>query len=62
GGNFDFSVSDLTGKILHIEKIKIQRGENRIFFDGSDLPNGFFIYKLSNELGAVSGKMCVSGN
>ncbi len=60
GGNFDFAVSDVFGKALHRQRLTILPGENTIGFDGSYLPNGVYLYSLSNGREVVTQKMLIS--
>ena len=57
---FEFSVSDLTGRVLHREITEVIQGDNILSFDGSELPEGIYIYSLSNEMGRIAGKMIVN--
>lgn len=56
-GRFDFRVFDFTGNMIHREPVQIFQGENRISFNGSNLPNGIYIYTLTDGLTSVSRKM-----
>ncbi|MCO6491469.1 MAG: T9SS type A sorting domain-containing protein [Phaeodactylibacter sp.] len=60
GGTFDFFVSDLLGQRLHRERVTILPGENTIDFDGSHLPNGMYLYSLSNGREMVTRRMAIS--
>lgn len=59
-GDYDFVVSDIFGKTLHRQHVQIHPGENRIDFDGSQLPNGFYLYSISNGREMVSRKLAIS--
>jgi hypothetical protein len=56
-GRFEFRVSDFTGRVMHREPVQIYVGDNRIPFDGGGLPNGIYIYTLSDGIHSVSRKM-----
>ena len=56
---FEFQVHDLLGRTLHRRTIRIDAGENRISFDGSELPDGVYGYSFSNEKGRVASKMLI---
>ncbi len=59
-GNFDLVVSDLLGKTLHRERINLLEGENTLDYDGTKLPEGLYIYTLSDGFNVFSNKMIVS--
>lgn len=59
-GDFDFLVSDVFGKVLHRERVRLHAGENRIEFDGSNLPNGIYLYSISDGHEMVSRKLAIS--
>jgi len=54
-----FEVFDLVGQRIHVEKVNILAGTNRIPFDGSQLQNGVYNYSFSNGQSRVSNKMIV---
>lgn len=58
-GRFDFRVFDFMGKVMHRETVQIYQGQNRISFDGSQLPNGIYIYSLTDGLSSVARKMVI---
>ena len=62
GGIFDFFVSDVMGQRLHREQVTILPGENTIDYNGSHLPNGVYLYSLSNGREMVTRKMVVNRN
>ena len=62
GGTFDFFVSDVMGQRLHREQVTILPGENTIDYNGSHLPNGVYLYSLSNGREMVTRKMVVNRN
>ncbi len=60
GGTFDFIVSDIFGQALYRRRVTILPGGNTIGFDGSHLPNGVYLYSLSNGREMVTQKMLIS--
>ena len=62
GGDFEFAVSDIFGKQLHTEQVRLFEGENVIPFDGSQLASGFYIYSISNGKERLAKKMAVNRN
>ncbi len=58
----EFTVMDFMGKQIHRQEVNILQGDNTLFFDGADLPQGIYVYSLSNEKGKISRKMIVSRN
>lgn len=60
GGAFDFIVSDMLGQQLHRQRVAILPGENTIDFNGSHLPNGVYLYSLSNGREMVTRKLVVN--
>lgn len=61
GGEFEFQVFDLVGRPIESRTVQLQEGHNSIRFDAGTRPDGYYLYHLRHELGAVSGKMCISG-
>ncbi|MCB0570052.1 MAG: T9SS type A sorting domain-containing protein [Phaeodactylibacter sp.] len=59
-GDYDFLLSDILGKVLHRERIHLHAGENRIEYDGSHLPNGVYLYSISDGRDMVSRKLAIS--
>lgn len=59
-GIFQFRVFDVFGKELYSERTRILEGNNTISFDGSRLPNGMYIYTLSDGKASVSKRMIIS--
>ncbi|MCB0563656.1 MAG: T9SS type A sorting domain-containing protein [Phaeodactylibacter sp.] len=60
GGAFDFFVSDVMGQRLYREQVMILPGENIIDYNGSHLPNGVYLYSLSNGREMVTHKMVIN--
>lgn len=56
----EFRVSDFMGRQVHNQVVNIINGNNTLFFNGENLPQGMYIYTLSNEKGKVSGKMLIA--
>lgn len=59
-GQFDFVVRDLLGRQVHRSAVQLQIGDNTVGFDGSQLPNGMYLYSFGMGAAAVSGKMMIS--
>ena len=60
GGTFDFVVSDMLGQRLHRRQVVILQGENTIDFNGGHLPNGVYLYSLSNGKEMVTRKLVIN--
>ena len=58
----EFSVSDFMGRKVHAQMVNIIAGDNTLFFNGENLPQGIYIYSLANAKGKVSDKMILSRN
>ncbi len=58
-GDFDFQVFDLSGKMLHMEKVALTAGYNTFDYDASNLAEGMYIYRLSDGFGSIAEKMIV---
>lgn len=59
-GDFNFAVTDLFGKVVQQSQYQVLPGEQSIEFDGSQLPDGFYLYTFSNGREAVTRKMVIS--
>lgn len=58
-GKFDFRVYDFSGKLMHRQPVQLLKGDNSIPFDGSHLPNGIYVFTLTDGLNSVSRKMVI---
>jgi len=58
-GQFFLQVYDLTGTLQDQQPVHVFPGLNQIEYDGSRLPEGFFIYALTDGFQAVAGKMLI---
>ena len=56
----EFSVRDFMGRVVHSQVVNIVSGDNTLYFNGSELPQGIYVYTLANEKGKVSSKMIIS--
>lgn len=56
-GRFEFRVYDFTGNLILRDPVQLFEGENRIRFFASELPNGIYIYTLTDGINSVSRKM-----
>jgi len=59
-GEFQFTVLDVAGKLIHSEQIQLATGYNTFTYNAADLGAGMYIYAISNGTGAISKKMIVS--
>jgi len=59
-GDYQMQVSDLLGRVVHTRSVPIAEGLNKIEFDGSRLPEGMYLYTLSNGKSQVTRKMSIS--
>ena len=57
--DFRFEVYDLLGRHLHAHSVRLESGYNQITFDAGNLPEGTYVYSLSNGLGRASKRMVV---
>lgn len=57
--DFEFSVYDLLGNRIHFDNIRINEGENRFDFDGSQLDNGMYLYTISKGTATFTSKMVI---
>lgn len=58
-GNYIFFVTDLLGRRLHEQPVNLFEGENTLDFDGSQLPDGLYLYGITNGRAYATGKMVV---
>lgn len=59
-GDFQFEVFNLVGLRVHSRVVRLDSGINQFAFDGSQLPNGSYIYSLGNRDGKVSRRMVIA--
>ena len=59
-GDFTLAVTDLLGRTVHSQQVRIEEGTNRILFDGSQLADGVYLYTFYNQTGRLSQRMVVS--
>jgi hypothetical protein len=55
-----FAVMDLYGKMVYQSEVQLVAGTNQIDFDGSQLPEGIYLYVIANGKGSVAQKMVIS--
>lgn len=58
-GRFEFRVYDLMGKLMYRQPVQLFKGENRINFNGEVLPNGLYVFTLTDGLHSVARKMVI---
>ncbi len=61
-GEFDLIVTDLLGRKVHRQRLRLLEGENTVDFDGSDLSAGIYIYTLTDGERQLSDKMVLNRN
>lgn len=59
-GDFQFTVRDVLGNKIHQEAVRMSLGANTFAFDGTDLPNGLYVYSFSDGINVVTRKMMIS--
>lgn len=59
-GAYQLQVTDMLGRLVHNRTVQIAEGLNQIEFDGSRLPDGLYLYTLSNGRSQVTQKMQIS--
>jgi hypothetical protein len=55
----EFTVMDVTGKVMHTETLRATAGDNTFSFDATDLAGGIYLYRLSNGEKTAVSKMVV---
>lgn len=55
----EFTVYDLTGRLVHQETVRATNGENNFTFNASDYSSGLYFYNLHNGVTMLTGKMNV---
>lgn len=58
-GSFRLTVSDMLGRQLHGQVVKLIEGKNQFTFDASRLSDGMYIYTLSDGRARLSQKMII---
>ncbi|MCB9284118.1 MAG: T9SS type A sorting domain-containing protein [Lewinellaceae bacterium] len=59
-GPYQFQVSDMLGRVVYSRSVQIAEGINQIDFDGSQLPDGIYLYSFFNGVSQVTNKMQIS--
>jgi hypothetical protein len=57
--NYNFTVSDMIGKVVYSEVFSAKEGRNVITFSADDLRPGLYLYRLSNGKECITKKMTV---
>lgn len=60
GGNIDFKVYNMLGKLVYAEKLNATPGANQKEFNAGDLSAGTYFYTLSNNTQTITKKMVIS--
>lgn len=59
GGSYQFSIYNAMGSLVQKRSIQMNTGQNTFQFDGSDLPNGMYVFTLDNGQQATSGRLVI---
>ncbi|MBV6654620.1 MAG: T9SS type A sorting domain-containing protein [Mameliella sp.] len=59
-GNYQFFVTDLLGRQVHLQEVELTVGENTIDFDGSQLAKGMYLYGITDGRYAATSKMIIN--
>ena len=59
-GLYQLRVADMLGRVVHTQTVQINEGLNQVAFDGSQLPDGLYLYTFSNGQSQVTQKMQIS--
>lgn len=59
-GATTLEIMNLTGSVIFKEKVNLNKGANTIDINTAHFESGLFVYVLSNQFGAVSGKFVVA--
>lgn len=60
GGKVSFEVYNLVGELVDSKSLIGNKGMNRLQFDGSELANGAYIYKMTNNGNAITKRMVIN--
>ena len=60
GGKVSFEVYNLVGELVDSKSLTGNKGMNRLQYDGSDLANGAYIYKMTNNGNSITKRMVIS--
>ena len=59
-GDFQFSVFNMVGQMVHQQKVQLVTGQNSILFSGAHLATGMYTFAISNNQGVLTDKMLIS--
>jgi hypothetical protein len=59
-GKVTFEVYNIVGEMVDSKSYNGMKGMNRLQFDGSDLANGAYIYKMTNNGNTITKRMVIS--
>lgn len=59
-GKVTFEVYNLVGELVDSKSINGNKGLNRLQFDGSELANGAYIYKMTNNGNTITKRMVIN--
>lgn len=54
-----FTVKNLVGKTVYLEKINAKNGKNTFLFNRNDLNNGMYIYSLQSDSEILSKRLVI---
>lgn len=55
-----FTVTNLLGKVVNTQKIAGNRGVNEVNFDATNVPNGVYLYTITDGKNVISKKLVVN--
>ncbi|WP_298367795.1 T9SS type A sorting domain-containing protein [uncultured Lutibacter sp.] len=57
--SIEFSIKNLVGKTVYLEKFEARPGRNSVLFNRNDLPNGMYIYSLQSGSENISKRLVI---
>jgi len=55
-----FTVTNLLGKVVTTQKLAGNRGVNEVNFDAANVPNGVYLYTITDGKNVISKKLVVN--
>ncbi len=55
-----FQIRDLTGKTILSKEMEVDKGENNISIDVTDIQNGIYFYSISDNSGVLTDKILIN--
>lgn len=59
-GNYQFFVTDLLGRNLHLQPVQLVEGENTLDFDAGQLAEGMYLYGITDGRSSATAKMIIN--